>query len=339
MASNYIDEITKLSNLLVANIRFKLDYNNYLNNTRKLLLVEGATDREFIAHVKKDSVDCVIADHVFKSNTVLRTTPTERINCKNAIVKVIYGVSKFKSPFIPYPNDMDKWDIYGLVDLDCEELSAGVQFPRLFITDTHDLETLLLSTDKDILNRIDNCNISPEEITQAFFMAYQLAEVRNLLNGYYDKESFDLSSISCGSHQVDFSFFVEGNKINLCNLVNYITKHSEKEYPSTKIKQIIDRLLQSKLVRKKLSTDGVWKQDISGFDIDAIDEYWIIVNGHDILQLIRYYNEDAQNVFMDTPGQALNRAFESNLIEIYDYSKFSHTSLFEKMNSQEIIAE
>jgi len=337
MAAYNAEEIKRLANLLAANVRFKLEYSAVANKTRKVLLVEGGTDVKFISNIKTSVVDCLNADHVFNSNASFRTSPTIRVNSKNAIAQLIFGISKFPSPFIAYPGDLDKWDLYGLVDLDCDELGAGVSLPRLFITDTHDLETLIMSTDESVFDNIDVCAISKEDVLKSCFVAYQLAKTRELLDGYFDEKTFDLRTISCGSREVDFSSFVNDCKINIADIANYIVKNSENVLSTPKINQLIGRIIKEKGIKKRFTPEGLWKQDLSTFDIDSLNDFWTSVNGHDVLQLIRHYNVDAGHAFHNGDSTKLNRSFELAIIEKYNYSKITATELYKKMSAEGLV--
>lgn len=329
MAVNKLNDIERLANLLAAEARLKLDYKKYLCNMRKLLIVEGSTDQTFIEKFKNELVDCIVAAKVFLNNDQFRTKPSENINCKNAIVKIIIGISHYPSPFVAYPSDLDQWDLYGLVDSDCEELGISKPTPRLFITDTHDLETLLLSTDGNLLSRLEECEIRQTDVKKAYYIAYQLAYLREELGSY--SSDLDLMMISCGSWQVKFSVFVNDGVINLTELVKYIISESGSKLPASKVKKICDNIAKSKVAMKKIDSVGNWKQPFDSFDVKEISDFWSLVNGHDILQLLQFINEDACFAFQGNGGYRLNRSFEMSLIAAYDYSQFENTILHEKM--------
>ncbi len=334
MAAYNAEETKRLANLLAANVRFKLEYSAVANKTRKVLLVEGGTDVKFISNIKTSVVDCLNADNVFNSNASFKTPHSIRVNSKNAIAQLIFGISKFPSPLIAYPSDLDKWDLYGLVDLDCDELGAGVSLPRLFITDTHDLETLIMSTDESVFANIDVCTISKEDVSKAYFVAYQLAKTRELINDYFDEKTFDLRTVSCGSREVDFSLFVNNCKISVVGLAKYIAKNSETVLSPPKVTKLIEQIMNEKGVKKRFTSEGLWKQDLTTFDIDSFDDFWTSVNGHDVLQLIRYYNADAESTFKNSDSTKLNRNFELAIIEKYNYSKIAVTELYKKMSAE-----
>ena len=65
MAAYNIEEIKRLSNLLAANVRLKLEYSSFANKTKKLLLVEGSTDVMFISHIKTNIIFCSFIKRIF----------------------------------------------------------------------------------------------------------------------------------------------------------------------------------------------------------------------------------------------------------------------------------
>lgn len=331
-------EITKLASRLAANIKLKSDYKAFVNKQRKLLIVEGSTDAMFVGRVKRDAVECVSAIKIFRSNDAFRTTPTtSKINCKDAIVTLIRGVSHFPSPFFKYPDDIDKWDIYGLVDLDCDELARGKPTPRLFVTDTHDLETLLLSTDNDVLQNIDLCRIPSEDVKTALYMAYQLAFARSLLFSHYVGADFQISTIACGSRWVKFGQFFSNNRIDLFSLVRHIANESGGSLSEAKVQKICTNVLGSKHGKKKFTKEGIWKYDLSEFDSSAVEDFWQFVNGHDILQLLGYLNERVCVAFYQDQKNEINRAFEIVLVGAYDPKNFKKTVLYQKMEEANIV--
>ena len=336
MAGNPFDETARLANLLAAQAKLKFDYSAFLKKERKLVLVEGSTDKEFITNVKSESVDCIVANSVFNGNASFRTSATKSINCKKAIVQIIQGISRYPSFIIHKPNDIDKWDLYGMVDLDCDELGAGVPTERLFVTDTHDLETLILKTDDALLDRLEGCEIPHDDVKKAYFVAYQLSELRDILKDIHDQNAFDLGVISCGSRQVEFNSFLHETKVCFADLVKYIAEKSGNVYSGAKKKQIIDRMLKSKDGKRKFDAEGLWKQEISSFDISSIPNFWTSINGHDVLQLIQYFNADACAKYCSGTAE-LNRNFEMSLIKSYDYSCFSKTDLHKKMKAAGIV--
>lgn len=328
-------EIERLANLLAANAVFKFDYKMFINKTRKLLIVEGITDHTFIKQLLNDCVDCIIAANVFNSNNLFRTSLSETINVKDAIVKVIAGITHLTPNIVKYDSEVDKWDLYGLVDSDCDSSSNIHLSPRLFVTDTYDLETLLLSTDNKLLSKLNECDINQNDISHAYFIAYQLSIIRKVLSAHHNE--LDVHIISCGSRNVDFSCFVHEEKINVPDLIEYIGNNMAHKISSRRIIRIIHNVCENKALKKKLDIDGFWGQTLQDFNKSIPSDYWFLVNGHDILQLILYFSHDAATAFSNTKGYSINRSFEMSLIASYDYTQFSLTKLNEKMRQNGLI--
>ncbi len=331
------DEVKELCKRLFDNIHFKLDCNKYINQKRKLLIVEGSTDEKFIDPIKRQTVDCVVASKVFRSNAAFSTTQNKSVNCKDAIYKLIVGISDYPSPFITYEKDIDKWDLYGLIDRDNEDLDLSRPISRLLVTDTHDLETLMMSTDDGLLFRLDGCIIPQDDIDKACFLANQLSLSRSLLRGYYDKDSFDSHKLSFGSNNVDFSMIFDADRINLQKLINYVSTNSAKPLLMSKRRKIYESVKISKQGKKLFDADGKWKGSLSDFSAKRPVDFWLTVNGHDILQLLMFVNENVCYCFGNKDGIGLNRSFEIKLIDNYDYSNFIKTELSNKMKSVELI--
>lgn len=326
-------EVEYLTNIIVGNLGFKLDY--YKKGIKKLLIVEGATDEFFLNHFKGCNVDCIVAKKAFISNNMLRTMPVKNVNCKNAIINIITGVSYYPSPFIKYKSDFDKCDVYGMVDADYENYEFSRQLQRLFVTDTHDLETLLLWTDQELLLRLKECEIKREEIFDAYYIAYQLSVIRHELFSW--RETLCLEYISCGASQVDFSCFLSGKEISIPKLVEYINSKSIVKINTSKYKCIVKHVCNSKILKKKINEEGVWSQSVSEFFQNFPNDFWSIVNGHDILQILRYLNESANMSFGKTGEKSLQRSFEMKLIEVYDYKLLNQTEIYKKMMNAGIV--
>ena len=125
--------------------------------------------------------------------------------------------------------------------------------------------------------------------------------------------------------------FVNDGVINLNALVKYIVLKSSNKLPPSKVTKICNSIVSSKTGRKKIDLNGNWKQLFDQFDHTKIPDFWNLVNGHDILQLLQFINEEICSAFQDNGRYTLNRGFEMSLIAAYDYSQFKKTILHQKM--------
>lgn len=326
--------INKSINNLVVNLSFKASYFDFLNEDKKLLIVEGQTDKRFIEKHLEEDVLCVVANKAFGTNA---EESQARIKCKKEIVKIVYGLSKIPM-LLKIPKELEKKAVYGMVDLDNDNpLSAELSVKRLFVTDTHDLETLIISSDSKILQRIKDCAITSEDVQKALYLAYQLGKTKEVLFDVSER-GFEINSVSAGStRDIDYAFFVNGYEINVKKIVKYICLKSKSEFSSAKEKKIAERAIVDKRLKKRLNKDGVWNTSWNGFSTSKHDDYWKVVNGHDILSLLRYINIDASLKYQDQNIHLLNRAFEMDLIDNYDYRLFVETKLYKKMLSETVI--
>ena len=203
------DKVNEYVNSLMANLSFKADYQSFLKKNgekARLLIVEGTTDETFVKNVISPDVACMIARKAFmKRASFGAETREQAINYKAAIVQLVYGLSKM--PQIISCKGSENWIVYGMIDLDFDDEDSNLykKTSQLFVTDTHDLETLLLSTDSELLRRVKRCSIDEKDIKWAFSVAYQLGVMRSVLRD--SDMRLDLSALAAGS--TDYSCFVD----------------------------------------------------------------------------------------------------------------------------------
>ena len=331
-----VEGIKKSINDLVVNLTFKAGYNSFLDEDKRLLIVEGKTDEDFIEEHLEEDVSCIVANKAFGSRAGFEQNT---MNYKRAIVQVVYGLSKLPT-LIKIPKLLENRVIYGMVDLDYEKpTNPELLVQRLFVTDTHDLETLILSSDNEVLLRIKACVIPQEDIQKALYLAYQIAKARDVLFDVSDRD-FEINAISGGNDRdVDYARFVENYEINVKKLVKYINHESDNSVSTAKEKKIAEKAMADKRLKKRLTKEGIWNSTWDKFNPSDNDDYWEVVNGHDILSLLRYINLDASNRYANQNGYSLNRAFEEDLIKNYEYTRFAQTRMYLKMYSEKVIKE
>ncbi len=334
-----VQRINRDIGLLVSNITFSADYNYLCTGAKSLLLVEGLTDEKFIKPILKEKVVCKIANKAFGNKQTFEKSAS--FNCKNAIVNVVYGLSKApKLLDLPKGIGIENLVIYGMVDLDFDEPDATVlSGENLFVTDTHDLETLLLSTDHELLEHLDECSITCMEAKQAFYLAYQFGFIRQVLHDICGTE-LELGIIAGGRQKdINYDSFVEGNVINLKKIIEYVAANSKKTVSKEKIKKLLDKCLKEKAIKKKINNDFQWAEPIEKFEISAIDDFWKVTNGHDILSIIRFLNKEANEKYSANYSNALNRKFENDLIKAYNYRSLENTKIYQKMRDADVVVE
>ena len=305
-----IKKVERTVNMLAGSLHMRMDFNNLNTGAKKLLIVEGQTDEQFIHKHLCGDVICMVANKAF--GTTNGFSQEQRLNCKQAIMEVVYGLSVYPT-IITCPKGSENWKVFGMIDMDFDEVGNYTKTAKLFITDTHDLETLMLSTEPDLLQKIKGCVICAEDAKKALFMAYQLGRMRQWLKL---TDEISTKSLSAGNDEIEYSnFIIEEYRISFKSLISYLNKKAEKTISAVKEKKLFEQLSKNKSVKKYLTKEGIWYSGIDSFDVAKTDDLWDVVNGHDILSLLRYVNEDAAIKFKSSSDHAVNIAFEMALIE------------------------
>ena len=320
-----VQEIEHKVALLYNSIRFRTDYPSLKNGTKKLLIVEGFTDEQFIKDKLSSDVVCLIANKAFGSN---------QNNYKEAILHTVLGLTQFSS-VISLPDRTLNMKVYGLVDLDDENAGDYVNKPNLFVMDTHDLETLIMSTDKDIFARMEGGMVSEDEVQKSLFLAFQLNTLRKILRE--ECKWYNLEAISSDKNRnLRYDQFVENETVSIRKIIRYLSENSSESLSREKEKQLVEKISKSKSIKKLVDSEGKWKITWKDYCAVNSNDIWKNVQGHDVLSIIRYYNSEvAQKFFSNT--HSLNREFELALIRNYDYSNFTKTILYERLRSEGII--
>lgn len=329
-----VEEINKNVKMLVGNLSFSMDYNNLVNGTKRLLIVEGQTDKKFIEKILNEDVVCLVANKAFG---VQKGFGQETKNCKRAIIQVVYGMSKIPM-LINCPKGSEKWTVFGMIDLDYDNPTEKyMSTPRLFVTDTHDLETLLLSTDNGLLQKLDECVIPIEDSKKAFYLAYQLGVLKQVIYET-NNSSLTLKPISGGGKaEVDYSSFVDEYVINLKKLLDYLNEKNDKSISATKLNKLLEKCSSDRRIKKKLTNDFIWNSTWEEFDSSKVEDFWEVVNGHDILSLLRFINQDAAEKYNNYNAFSLNREFELDLVDKYEYSTLEGTKLYKNMRNEKVV--
>lgn len=341
------NDIQDSLNYMVNVIRMDCDYDLTLEpgkRTNKVLLVEGQTDQRFMEGRLRDDIRCEIANQTGTGAKAIA-------NCKKAIVNVIYGLAG--AGLIRIPGEYQDVVVYGMVDMDAGGVDQHADIRNLFVTDTHDLETLILSTDRDILHRLAGCDIAQEDIHKALFMAYQIGKIREILHGLDMKWPL-------AAGEADYGEFIgEDSRVSAQELISYLRRKvresanqsddpfkigyyapdPEAVHEATARCKKLDysKVEADKKARKWLDKEGRWKGALETFDPSARQDLWTVINGHEFLSLLRYVNEDAAYQFEDHSAHRLNRKFEMALIDAYDSDQFKTTRIYERMAAAQVV--
>jgi hypothetical protein len=331
------EKMEKYTKILLSYLKLKF-CSMKRSNEDKLLLVEGGTDLRFLNKILNENVVCKDSRSVF-----LTPLPEDQhFNCKAAIVNSVVKLSSF-------PNELEKnilnnISVYGMIDMDDDDPNTYTRYKMLFYTDTHDLETLLKKSDPGLFSRIKTFKMTVDEYYKVLFMAYQLAIVRGTLAPclYHSKTKLQLSvsPLRAGTNDIDFGMFFKDCQIELPNVIKYIANKEQIKVSNSNLNKILAEYMGVKMNAKHFNKKTyIWKSKLGEFSPDNIDNYWNIVNGHDIVALLRYVCPNAGEAYSNSEESRLYRKFETDLIDNYSYDCFSRTNLYKSMNNAEIVRE
>ena len=340
-----INRLSSYLTILADTLSFRADYARFCGKKRKILIVEGKTDSSFLEKLLVQDVICEVASSVLQGTMSMggwgKREPV-KFNCKNAIVEIVESLATFPPDFIPdCPKDVASWDVYGMVDSDYQDPSVFRRVAKLFMTDTSDLETLILSTDGEVLTRIEKLSLKHEEIKKGFTWAYQFAKVRNAMIELLPEKEIPVASLLASSKEIEYSRFIsEDNGINVLEMLKYMCDQGGLSLSREKMRKFCMNIItKDKYLKKKVDKNTfawVWA-DSKGTASDQ-EDFWNVVNGHTILNMLKYASRNVALYYAGQTGERLNRQFETELICQYDYGKFYSTSLFQSMFQAKLVS-
>ena len=290
---------------MLSNINPTPFYKSYYPNTF-ILYVEGDIDQAFFNSLDRKKYECK---------------------------RLILGFFKsHKAKIVDYiSNSSDPYE-HGLVDKDFDE---PISIDRLFYTDTHDLETLLLSNDQNVLFNIFEKTSTKTELekldndyNKAKFIAYQIGIIKKVIrniakngNNFYIPYNIPL----------DFTkFTTKKNEIVLEYFCQFVRENGGQIYENN--------LLNNTNINLFFTDDKnlghVFNRDIYSIcDISQTTDFWEIVNGHDICELLCFINNDVYKVFyIRHPKDNYRiRKFENKIVKVFERKYFKSTELYFKM--------
>lgn len=219
-------------------------------------------------------------------------------------------------------NSSDPYE-YGLVDKDFDD---SVKHEKLFYTDTHDLETLLLSNDNILIYRIFKKHFD-HDIDNAKYMAYQIGVIKKTL--------FIIRKEKRGRlflpNNVPFqrSLFTCDYKLIFEDFCSYF------ERINNNVSLPPDIIKKEELIRNNFSLDSasgklIFKEE--KYVILQQNNLWDIINGHDILKLLKLLNNEINECFTKDN----NFDFEHKLVEAFQKSMFINTILYFRMKTSDL---
>ena len=308
--------------------------------SKQLVLVEGGLDLRFFDHLNCGNVvfqsvdDILRSEFMLKENQDIETSEDEHKNNKVNIKKL------FDEAYlnINLQQMVKELGMIGIVDKDFDDEYPYGRYLKLISNDTHDLETMLLRGDSDLVDKLIQLSVDMDVITKSKYMAYQLAQVYVVLKKYFTSKN-DQVKYHHAKHRQVFRYF-DGVNLNIKNYVNYIT-FCYKQNKKDNTKSIMDspQKLYKELVlamqkENYLNKNGEFRLTYNNFENTEPKDFWQMVNGHDLLQIILYFNINNSNF---ESRLFKKRNFEAFVIDNYNYDKFIKESLYLRMKNFKLL--
>lgn len=213
------------------------------------------------------------------------------------------GVSKLETSLQTIPNYVRKINLIGIRDADFMHIeSKNAAFANLFLTDTHDTETMMMTSDeafKTILYEfLPKTTISTSQLRQQIL---KCVEFLGYLRWYNNLNDLELNFKGIGLDKlIDYTSFT----INKTHLVQYILNRS----PNAKIKD------ESQILN-----------DVNSLT-QTFHNLFHICNGHDVLKAFAAYLTKSNR------GSGVNDTrIASQLRTSYNFDNFKKTNLYKNL--------
>ena len=309
-------DLIKFENKIRSNLSLKADYDTSASQTR-FLLIEGSTDKNFFQDYINYDVKMVTASSIVNGNKIIMSDGTQKDeSCKNFIKAICLGVD-----FDSKCGNQKGYQVTGVVDRDFEEEFPTAKYNKVLSNDTHDLETMMLSTQKGLIEEVIPLN---QEIKkEIYFKAYQLGLVKYALFNYKDRINYSFTR-----DKMKFDEFFDKKYLNIEKYLNFLNKQNkilkEKIYGNKDLKIILTNIY--KFNKLYINDKGQWKIKFENFDLTCLPEdFYFYINGHDLCDLIAYYFKNIKN------------DFSNQLVFKYQKSNFQNSTLYDKMKKHKLI--
>ncbi len=325
-------EENKFRNIFLANIFTYASKTDFIDGD-KLILLEGETDYKFFKKLNNEQNSKFLAlDHFLNRVNVFKgEKPVGDTGNKRKIISLVTN-SLFD---IELSQCIKKLNLHAIVDKDFDDEYMGLN--RILSSSNHDLETLILNSDNALLSKIENMCNDRETMNHALYMAYQLSQAK------YGLFLSDRWTQYRKIYIDDIERFFDGNILNIKKYINYLVNQYKPEVKNLKNKKnkmtldktkLYSRLIDTLKTRKILDIKEQFKVQLKDFEnLNVPKDFWQIVNGHDLLQIILYLNQSNPR-FNDFQTKYKLEYF---LINNYDYNQFKNDTLYSKMKKASII--
>lgn len=290
-------------------------YSTYYKSIQNYILLEGKTDKLFFEKV------------ISKENNYLMCVEDVSSSCApfKGDCKELWSSGKHAIIFIGSQINMNKqkYNIYGIVDRDFENEYPNMAYPRVYSDKTHDLETMLVHSDSNMLNKI--FVYDKDKYNMALYLAYQLAIIKKRihLSKFHDVPDQKIQNSSHVAH------FIYNNKIDVSKFASYINNNSKSNNNIAKKSNKINIPLLLDIMRKNKEIDrnNLVELDYNKFVSFFPKDFYEVVNGHDLLNCFLFVYRMNYS----------NSAITEKTIQNYDLNNFSKTSLFSKLKDKNLL--
>ena len=289
-----------------------------VNAENKILFVEGRLDNFVFSELKTVDTKIISAGIV---NNFYKNTSHGLCNVKKAIADAVASASldgRYKD-----------FAVYGVIDRDYEDLFEETD--HLFVTDTNDLETLLIksgtftflmfpSVSQAIIKNIEGFTYQLGCYRQSFFeyIKNRKANIRD----YIDEELLK---------QNGSVLYKSGSDLTLKSLINVFKKNPKNKFYGGFEEEIVMPIIHANLREKAIfDSSNKFVNSIVDFDKEKVHDFWNKAKGHDYINIaesvipnVKEYYDNKLDVFISTH---------------LDRENFKTTNLYKKMASSGLIA-
>lgn len=311
---------------------------SYKSTPLTCCFVEGVTDKRFWGKYNSEQSSLLLTNMSERINAIAKLRGLRPYtNTKYAIIETCKLYSGSTPSNGSSHGNQSQISVVGIIDRDFDDPLDFYTTRNLFVTDTHDLETLILFTDGTLLHNLD-IEISDIDIENAFRLSYQLALFRSFMRTRRREQKSWFSTLSAGSRGVDFTHIFDSypniSIYNLLEYVNQLNTNENSKLKSADLQSIQMDFMNSKTIKGKYIVSHGWNKKRSYLPSQE-EDFWEMVNGHDILEFLQCLNKSLREKYV--ASYQLNRGFEFAIIDAYTASKITKTDLFKELRKQKIV--
>lgn len=318
----------KYVELTQAGLLAKYNYVEFTCDESNIMLVEGSIDKLFYNRQNDLNAKFFSANDIINDGDILRNDyDTDRegyINNKELIANVINGINQPGTTLFEM-HESGKWNVFGVIDLDFDRKEDFKKIPRLLVTDTHDLETMMIKTDSSIFKKIKGFSLTDEELKAALTLAYEAGKLKKAMIN----SELDIGLLNDENSLLEYNHIMDDGDISIDKVLQFYNEKCFGRISKDKLKKLSTRLYD--LLRKYVNNQRVFLLNGGRVSYKALEkDLWETVNGHDLLSAIALKNERAACLFYSADSK-LNRSFEEALVNAYDCNCFKSTELYSEM--------